>query len=35
VRGEPPKVLDEAVFATEEDALHGVFLARVRALVAR
>ena len=34
VRGEPPKVLDEPVFATEEDALHGVFLARVRALVA-
>jgi hypothetical protein len=33
VRGEPPKVLDEPVFATEEEALHGVFLARVRALV--
>jgi hypothetical protein len=33
VRGEPPKVLDEPVFATEEEALHGVFIARVRALV--
>jgi hypothetical protein len=32
VRGELPKVLDEPVFATEEEALHGVFLARVRDL---
>jgi hypothetical protein len=32
VRGEQPKVLDEPLFATEEDALHGVFLARVRTL---
>ena len=34
VRGELPKVLDAPVFATEEEALHGVFLARVRDLVA-
>jgi len=34
VRGEPPKVRDEPVFATEEEALHGVFLERVRNLVA-
>lgn len=34
VRGEAPKVLDAPVFATEEEALHGVFLARVRDLVA-
>ena len=33
VRGEPAKVLDAPVFATEEEALHGVFLARVRDLV--
>jgi branched-chain amino acid transport system permease protein len=34
VRGEVPKVLDAPVFATEEEALHGVFLARVRDLLA-
>jgi len=34
VRGEPPKVLDAPVFSTEEEALHGVFVARVRDLVA-
>jgi len=34
VRGELPKTLDEPVFATEEEALHGVFVARVRDLVA-
>ena len=34
VRGEALKILDEPVFATEEEALHGVFLARVRDLVA-
>ena len=33
VRGEAPQVLDAPVFATEEEALHGVFLARVRDLV--
>jgi hypothetical protein len=32
-RGEPPRLLDGPVFATEEEALHGVFLARVRDLV--
>jgi branched-chain amino acid transport system permease protein len=31
-RGEAPKVLDEPVFASEAEALHGVFLARVRDL---
>lgn len=34
VRGVPPKVLDEPRFTTENDALHGVFLARVRDLMA-
>jgi len=33
VRGVPPKVLDEPRFATEAEALHGVFLARVRDLL--
>jgi branched-chain amino acid transport system permease protein len=33
VRGVAPTVLDEPRFATEEEALHGVFLARVRDLV--
>ena len=32
VRGGLPKVLDEPVFTSEEDALHGVFLARIRDL---
>ena len=27
-RGEPPKILDEPVFASEEEAMHGVFLKR-------
>jgi branched-chain amino acid transport system permease protein len=31
-RGEAPKLLDEPVFASEAEALHGVFLARVREL---
>jgi branched-chain amino acid transport system permease protein len=31
-RGVLPKVLDEPVFASEQDALHGVFLARIRDL---
>jgi len=33
VRGEAPKVLDEPVFRTEEEAIHGAFLARVRELL--
>jgi len=32
VRGVLPKVLDEPVFASEQEALHGVFLARIRDL---
>ena len=27
-RGRPPQILDEPVFATEEEAMHGVFLKR-------
>lgn len=34
VRGVPPKILDGPVFGSEEEALHGVFLARVRDLLA-
>jgi branched-chain amino acid transport system permease protein len=30
VRGVEPQVLDEPRFATEEEAMHGVFLARIR-----
>lgn len=33
VRGVPPEVLEEPVFTTEEETLHGVFLARVRDLM--
>jgi branched-chain amino acid transport system permease protein len=33
VRGEAPQVLDEPVFRSEEEALHGAFLARVRDLL--
>lgn len=33
VRGTAPEVLEEPVFTTEEEALHGVFLARVRDLM--
>lgn len=32
-RGTPPEVREEPVFATEEEAIHGVFLARVRDLM--
>jgi branched-chain amino acid transport system permease protein len=32
IRGVLPKVLDEPVFASEREALHGIFLARVRDL---
>jgi hypothetical protein len=32
VRGVPPVVRDEPRFATEQEAMHGVFLARVRDL---
>ena len=32
VRGVLPKVLDQPVFASEREALHGVFLARIRDL---
>lgn len=32
-RGAPPEVLEEPVFATEEEAIHGVFLSRVRDLM--
>jgi branched-chain amino acid transport system permease protein len=32
VRGVLPKVLDQPVFTSEQEALHGVFLARVRDL---
>lgn len=31
-RGEAPTILDAPVFATEEEALHGVFLERLRDL---
>ena len=31
-RGQPPHVFDEPVFATEEEAMHGVFLRRVEDL---
>jgi hypothetical protein len=34
VRGVAPKVLDEPIFGSEAEALHGVFLARVRDLLA-
>jgi branched-chain amino acid transport system permease protein len=34
VRGVAPQVLDEPIFASEEEALHGVFVARIRDLVA-
>lgn len=34
VRGVAPKVLDEPIFASKEEALHGVFCARVRDLLA-
>jgi len=33
-RGVAPQVLDEPIFASEEEALHGVFLARIRDLLA-
>ena len=33
VRGVAPEVLEEPVFATEEEAIHGTFLARVRDLM--
>ncbi len=33
VRGVEPEVLEEPVFATEEEAIHGTFLARVRDLM--
>ena len=33
-RGAPPVVLDEPVFATEEEAMHGVFLKRLADLAA-
>lgn len=33
-RGAPPKLLDQPACATEEEALHAVFLARVRDLLA-
>lgn len=33
IRGEPPEVLDEPVFASEEEAMHGAFLARIRDLL--
>lgn len=32
-RGEAPEVLPEPVFATEEEAMHGVFMKRVEALM--
>ncbi|WP_051581262.1 hypothetical protein [Pseudonocardia acaciae] len=32
VRGEPPRVLDDGPYATEADAMHAVFLRRVREL---
>ena len=32
-RGEAPEVLEEPMFATEEEAIHGAFLARVRDLM--
>ena len=34
VRGVAPQVLDEPIFGAEQEALHGVFLARVRDLLA-
>jgi len=34
VRGVPPRVLDEPRFGTPDEALHGVFLSRVRDLMA-
>jgi len=33
-RGVAPQVLDEPIFASEAEALHGVFLARIRDLLA-
>jgi branched-chain amino acid transport system permease protein len=33
-RGVAPQVLDAPIFASEEEALHGVFLARIRDLLA-
>jgi hypothetical protein len=32
VRGEPATILDDDVFASEEEAIHGIFLRRVREL---
>lgn len=34
-RGEPAEILEEPVFATEEEAMHGVFMRRVEELRAR
>jgi branched-chain amino acid transport system permease protein len=34
VRGEGPRILDDERFATEEEGLHGIFLRRVRDLLA-
>jgi hypothetical protein len=34
-RGEPATILDEPVFATEEEAMHGVFMRRIADLRAR
>ena len=31
-RGQPPEILDEPVFASEEEAMHGVFLKRCEEL---
>ncbi|WP_213571143.1 hypothetical protein [Rhodococcus sp. USK13] len=32
IRGVPPKILDEPVFKSEEDVLHGIFVRRVNDL---
>ncbi len=32
VRGQPPTILDDETFATEDEALHGIFRQRVRDL---
>jgi branched-chain amino acid transport system permease protein len=32
VRGQPPAIVDDETFASEDEALHGIFLRRVRDL---
>jgi hypothetical protein len=32
VRGQPATILDDETFASEEEAMHGIFLRRVRDL---